>query len=102
MAFGLGERYMEKGLEEPVREQIDVACECWFTSRGRTMPLMVKFPGEDGNMQVIKNIHVNHTEMKRYAGSSAVEHDCNVQIHGIERRARLIYYMEQGKWVMCL
>lgn len=102
MAFGLGEQYMEKGFGEPARKQIDIACECWFTSQGKTMPLMVKFQGEDGKIQMIKDIHVNHAKMKRYAGIPALEYDCKVHMQGVEKAVRLIFYMERCKWVMCL
>lgn len=102
MAFGLGERYEETRLQEPVRRQIEIACECWFTSQGRTMPLMIKFQDEDGKIQQIKDILVNHAEMKKYAGISAMEYECNIVVRGVLRNVRLIFYVERCQWAMCL
>lgn len=45
MAFGVGGResqVFQTGFEVKSKgrgRQMDVACECWFTSRGETMPL---------------------------------------------------------------
>ena len=102
MAFGLGERYEETRPEEPVRRQIEIACECWFTSQGRTMPLMIKFQDECGKIRQIKNILVKHVEMKRYAGVSALEYDCDIPVWGTVRNVRLVFYVEHCRWVMCL
>lgn len=102
IAFGLGERYEEEHFPEPVRRQIEIACECWFTSQGKTMPLMIKFQDEDGRIQKIRDIQVNHTEWKRYAGISAIEYDCNAEIQGVDRRVRLIFYTERCRWAMCV
>ena len=32
--------------------QKEVACECWFTSSGKLMPLMIKVQDEEGQIQI--------------------------------------------------
>lgn len=75
MAFGVGgreSRVFQTGFEVKSKgrgRQMDVACECWFTSRGETMPLALKFPDENGEIVMVKKIQVDWTEKNITAGS---------------------------------
>ena len=47
--------------------QREVACECWFTTSGKMIPLMLKIKDEDGEIRAIHQIEVHYQEKKTYA-----------------------------------
>ncbi|MCI8854571.1 MAG: hypothetical protein HFI31_02030 [Lachnospiraceae bacterium] len=100
MAFGVDTNSprADAGLVRGTQKKI--ACECWFTSTGRVMPLMVKLQDEEGEIQTIREITVHSQERKRYAGIPSIEYDCTLVLHGQEIRAWLIYYQSENQWVM--
>ena len=77
-----------------------MACECWFTSRGETLPLAVKFPNEDGELIMVRDLQVDWAEKKYYCGVPAVEYQCRMTLGGRRRPVRLIFYLEECRWVM--
>ncbi len=79
---------------------MDVACDCWFTSRGETMPRALKFPDENGIMRMVKEIQVLSSEKKYYCGIPAVEYDCRIAFEGKWMPVRLVFYLEECRWVM--
>lgn len=80
--------------------QKNIACQCWFTSTGRVMPLMLKVQDENGEIQTIREITVHAQEKKRYAGVPSIEYDCTLTIHDRNVRAWLIYYLSENRWVI--
>lgn len=106
MAFGIGGResqVFQTGYESKKgrrKRQMDVACDCWFTSRGETMPRALKFPDENGELVMIREIKVDCSEKKYYCGVPAVEYRCRINFRGIEMPVRLIFYLEECRWVM--
>ena len=105
MAFGVGGRESRvfHGFESKTRgsfRQIDVACECWFTSRGETIHLALKFPDENGELVMVKSIQVDCAEKKYYCGIPAVEYTCRIVHRGRTQPVRLIFYLEECRWVM--
>lgn len=100
MAFGIGTntRAADEGIVRG--RQKEVACECWFTSKGKIMPLMLKVEDEDGEIQVIKEITVHSQELKRYAGNPSIEFDCTLWLGEQKMRTKLIYYLTQSRWVL--
>lgn len=105
MAFGIGGRESRvfDGFESKDgnrNRQMDVACECWFTSRGDTIPLAIKFPDEHGEYVMIKDVQVDCAEKKYYCGVPAVEYQCRIPLNGRIMSARLIFYLEECRWVM--
>ena len=100
MAFGIGVNPPEADAGSVRGIQRKVACECWFTSTGRVMPLMLKIQDEDGEIRTIREITVHSQEKKRYAGIPAIEYDCTLVLRGQRRRVRLIYYQSENRWVL--
>lgn len=105
MAFGIGGRESRvfDGFESKDgkrNRQMDVACECWFTSRGDTIPLAVKFPDEYGEYVMIKDVQVDCAKKKYYCGVPAVEYRCRLPLNGRITPVRLIFYLEECRWVM--
>ncbi len=80
--------------------QKEIACECWFTSSGKIIPLMLKVKDEDGEIRVIRRIQVHSQERKSYAGIPSIEFDCTLTVLEQEIRAWLIYYQTENRWVL--
>ncbi len=102
MAFGIGTNHKETndGLIRGIQKEI--ACECWFTSTGKMIPLMIKVRDEDGEMLVIRKIEVHYQEKKKYAGIPSMEFDCTLTLLEQGIPAKLIYYQTEGRWVLVL
>jgi len=100
MAFGIGTNTQAADAGVVRGKQKEVACQCWFTSKGEIMPLMLKVMDEDGEIRVIKEITVHSRELKRYAGNPSMEFDCTLWLGEQQLRARLIYYLTQSRWVL--
>lgn len=100
MAFGIGTN-TQKADSGPVRgKQREIACQCWFTSKGRITPLMLKIQDEDGEIRTVKQIQIHSQEEKMYAGLASVEFDCTITILEQQIGVRLIYYKEENRWVL--
>lgn len=100
MAFGIGINSQQPDGGRIRGTQKKIACECWFTSTGKIMPLMVKIEDEDGQVRTIREIKVHSQEKKMYAGIPSMEYDCTLFIGKREIRARLIYYQTENQWVL--
>lgn len=100
MAFGIGTN-TQKADSGPVRgKQREVACQCWFTSKGRITPLMLKIQDEDGEIRTVKQIRIHSQEEKMYAGVASVAFDCTITILEQQIEVRLIYYKAENRWVL--
>lgn len=102
MTFGIGINTKEADAGFVRGIQKEIACECWFTSAGKMIPLMIKVRDEDGEILVIKKIQVHYQEKKKYAGIPSVEFDCTLTILEQGIRAKLIFYQTEGRWVLNL
>lgn len=100
MAFGIGTGIPETDAGRVRGTQKRIGCQCWFTSTGKVMPLMLKIQDEDGEIQTIREITVHSWEKKRYAGFPSIEYDCTLVLHGRSVRAWLIYYQSENRWVI--
>lgn len=100
MAFGIGAHFSGADAGSVRGTQKSIGCQCWFTSTGRVMPLMIKIQDEDGEIQTIREIVVHSQEKKKYAGISSIEYDCTLILHGRSVRAWLIYYQAENRWVL--
>lgn len=102
MAFGIGTNTKDADAGLIRGSQREIACECWFTSTGKMIPLMIKVQDENGEMLVIKKIEVHYQEKKKYAGIPSVEFDCTLTILEQGIRAKLIYYQIENRWILVL
>ena len=100
MAFGIGAHSFGADAGSVRGTQKRIGCQCWFTSTGRIMPLMLKIQDENGEIQTIREITVHSQEKKRYAGVPAMEYDCILVLHGQSIRVWLIYYQAENRWVI--
>lgn len=101
MAFGIGTNTQEADAGQVRGTQREIACECWFTSTGKLIPLMLKIKDEDGEIVVVNKIEVHYQEKKKYAGIPSIEFDCTLTVLEKAIRAKLIYYQTESRWVLC-
>lgn len=103
MAFGMGIPPRQSDGERKIRgTQKRVACECWFTSTGRMIPLMLKIEDGEGQIRTIREIKVHSQEKKMYAGVPFIEYDCTLFVWDREIRVWLIYYQTENRWVLSI
>ncbi len=101
MLFQTGDTVKEPDAGVVRGKPLPVACECWFTSSGKIMPLMIKVQNEDdGEIITIRNIQVNYYERKNYAGVPTDEFDCRISLLGQKFDVKLVHYLTDSKWTM--
>lgn len=100
MAFGIGTN-TQAAVFGPIKgKQREIACQCWFTSKGKVTPLMLKVQDEDGEIRTVRQIQVHSQEEKMYAGVPSIEFDCTIAILEQQISVQLIYYKEENRWVL--
>lgn len=102
MAFGIGQdtELVKEYKKNSHKKQKPIACDCWFTSSGRTIPRKIKFEDEDGMLQTISRIEILCCEKMNYSGIPSYEYLCRISVQGLSLDLKLIYYPETCKWVM--
>ena len=80
--------------------QREVGCECWFTSAGKIIPLMIKVKDEDGEIRIIRHIEVHSQVQRQVVGMPSVEFDCTLKVLEQDIRAKLIYYQTENRWLL--
>ena len=100
MAFGTGTNTQMADAGFIKGKQREIACQCWFTSKGKVTPLMLKIEDEDGEIRTVRRIQVLSQEEKKYAGARSMEFDCIITILEQKIDVQLIYYKEENRWVL--
>ena len=100
MAFGIGINTQKADAGFIKGKQREIACQCWFTSKGKVTPLMLKIEDEDGEIRTVRQIQVLTQEEKKYAGVRSLEFDCIITILEQKIDVQLIYYKEENRWVL--
>ncbi len=100
MGFRLGEiiEKQEHGILHGIQREI--ACECWFTSSGRSIPQIIKIMDDEGQLYTIRDIELLTAETKTYCGIQTVEHLCRISIYGRTSIVKLIYTKESCRWTI--
>lgn len=80
--------------------QREIACECWFTSNGKSIPQIIKVMDENGRLYTIRDIELLTEETKTYCGIQTVEHLCRIQLRNKTTLVKLIYTKESCKWTI--
>lgn len=98
MAFKLGD-IIETTNSGTLRGiQREIACDCWFTSRGKSFPRIIKIMDEQGIIHTVSEIEILFTEEKNYSGIATIEHMCRIYFEGKKALVKLIYNKENCKW----
>ena len=100
MAFGIGTNTQKTDAGFIKGKQREIACQCWFTSKGKVTPLMLKIEDEDGEIRTVRQIQVLTQEEKKYAGVRSLEFECIITILEQKIDVQLIYYKEENRWVL--
>ena len=100
MAFGIGTNTQKADAGFIKGKQREIACQCWFTSKGKVTPLMLKIEDEDGEIRTVRQIQVLTQEEKKYAGVRSLEFECIITILEQKIDVQLIYYKEENRWVL--
>ena len=100
MAFGTSTNTQKADAGFIKGKQREIACQCWFTSKGKVTPLMLKIEDEDGEIRTVRRIQVLSQEEKKYAGARSMEFDCIITILEQQIDVQLIYYKEENRWVL--
>lgn len=100
MGFRLGD-IMDKTENGHLRGiQREIACECWFTSKGKTIPKIIKIMDGEGVLHTIRDVQLLTLEEKTYSGIQTVEHLCRVNIGGRMETVKLIFTKDSCKWTI--
>ena len=87
-AFGIGTNAERADSGLLAGRQIKIACKAWFTSTGAIQPL--------------NHVTVRFREEKYYSGIPSMEYVCRAVIGGLTQEFKLIFFPEEGRWVMVL
>lgn len=100
MGFTLGE-IRERTQAGPLRGiHREIACDCWFTSGGKTIPRLIKVMDEEGCLQTIPIHRVLSSEKKNYSGIRTIEHICQIPVGEREETVKLVFTSENCKWAI--
>ena len=102
MAFVIQEDLQKSDTGFVRREEMEIACQCWFTSRGKMQPLMFKYQDEHGEVHMIKDITVHSSEDKNFMGTAQEVFHVSINCQGIEIKTQLIFYKKDCRWTMVL
>ncbi|MEY8326807.1 hypothetical protein AALB47_23315 [Lachnospiraceae bacterium 54-11] len=100
MAFGVIDSTQQLGTGIVRKNEMEIACECWFTSKGKMQPLMLKYQDEQGEIHTIKEIQVHSREEKNLVAFPYTEFTVTINCQGIYMEAKLIFYKKECRWVM--
>lgn len=76
----------------------DVACECWFTSMGTTLPRFIKVMGKAGEIFTVQVLSVISADIKRYSGIETIEHVCKIRLYNREEVVKLVFNKTTCRW----
>ncbi len=98
MSMGIGTNTVlpDEGITKG--RQHAVACYTWFTSTGRTLPKLIKYQDEEGQIQTLTNFRILHQCEKYFCGIKTLEYECELFTHFQTIPFRLLFYVEQQEW----
>lgn len=76
----------------------EVACGCWFTASGKTIPLRLKVLDEEGCQRSVQILEVITSEEKNYSGIPSIEHVCKIELNQREKIVKLIFTKSACTW----
>ncbi|MDR2888711.1 MAG: hypothetical protein LBV33_02600 [Lachnospiraceae bacterium] len=98
--FGIGINTQDKDAGVIKGEQMEVACDCWFTQTGRTIPKLIRFHDGQEVIHTIDRIKVNTCEEKNHTGIATMEYDCTVIFKETEHLVKLIFFKQTCRWAL--
>ena len=77
MSMGIGTNTQKPDEGELKRKMKEIACSVWYTSKGRTIPMMFKYQDEEGVIHKVTHINVQKQAEKFYCGIPIQEFCCS-------------------------
>lgn len=102
MAFGIGTNCEQTDSGVIRGKLIPIACECWYTAKGRSMPIMIKVQDENGEIQTIREIRIKSHASKNYSGLPTIEFDCEITWRERLIEVKIIFFVSRNCWSMTL
>ena len=102
MGFAIGteeEKLQEKAIRGVPQK---VAADCWFTSKGKMIPRMIKYEDAEGVRHLLKDIELLKSDKKYYAGIPMHRYDCRAAVNNRMQDFILCYHPENNTWDMIL
>ena len=101
-AFGIGTNTNIKRVSAvtAMEKQVEVACDCWFSRKGKTIPQLIKYEDENSEIHTISSIRVISSEDKLYCGIKTREFLCQAVTEDIEYEFKLIFRKEECRWYL--
>lgn len=96
----MGDIVFETDAGRPRGLQREIACDCWFTTGGRTIPRLIKAMDQEGMVHTLRVDRVLTAEEKNYAGVATVEHICQITRGDRQQTVKLIYRKESCTWTL--
>lgn len=100
MTFGIGRNSQGISSGKLGERQLEIACECWFTSKGEARPLMIKFKDEEGQICTVRQICLLGQQKRNYIGNPAIEYHCRITVEGREHEVWLNFFQKECRWSM--
>lgn len=98
MAFGIGTNTEHKKQETPKGNYQEVAVKCWFTAKGKAMPLMMKVKAEQEEILMIQDLQVLKSEKQWYAGILNWKYYCSAVVYGEQKEFILLFCPDECSW----
>ncbi|XBX10736.1 hypothetical protein QMP26_41305 (plasmid) [Enterocloster clostridioformis] len=102
MAFGIGTNCEQTDSGVIRGKLIPISCECWYTVKGRSTPIMIKVQDENGEIQTIREIRIKSHASKNYSGVPTIEFDCDIAWRERLIEVKIIFFVLQNCWSMTL
>lgn len=97
MAFRT-EDYNKRGDTAIQKPRDSVACDCWFTSEGKTVPRFLKYQDSEEIIHKINIDEVCRCEDQFFAGRPMRIYTCRTAYNGTEYNFKLYFYPDKFKW----
>lgn len=99
-AFGIGTNTNIKNISVAGMrgKQVEVACDCWFSRKGKTLPQLIKYEDDNGEIQTLNYIRVISSEDKIYCGIKTREFNCQAEKDEIVFEFKLVFRKDECRW----
>lgn len=75
-----------------------IACDCWFTSKGATIPRFLKYQDSEACIHTISDIEVIDCEDQFFAGKPLRVYNCRTVVENQSYCFKLFFYVDKFKW----
>jgi len=96
MAFPIEHNIEQLQEREISGVRIDAAVDCWYTSKGKSIPHLVKIKNDDGEIIEINSIKILKKEQKFYAGIRSRKFWCRSVDNGVTKDFYLLHFPDEG------